>query len=263
MKNSLNFFWNIISDTFTYLFKNIKTFFKITSVFIVLWTVGIFFVVPLFCNAPDKVCTFGNAGMLTAGVLFFVMSAIVAVNIIRHFFRKQEYKWFHLSISRTTLKFMAYNIALAALVILPTAIIIILTNYLMISSAATDMNFLLKIAPSIMLIGGFILCSRLYLVYGASALGEKMTLAKSFELTKGYTFSIWGAQILLYIPVMVIMYLFMLIPNWMMTHLSNEWASVVYFLYVVIGITISLFETALKASYYAHLYQYFCKKKKK
>lgn len=240
-----------VRHSFVYVLKNIKTFFKIISVFSILWLAEIADGLPFLCSANEAYCRDDSASNLL-GVLLYVAATIVSVNIIRHIILKEETKWFHLRFGTNNLKFIGYNLLIAAMIIVPTALILMIAEVSAASNASASVKTFSSVLGLLTMLGLGIFCCRLVLVYGGASINDKeMTLGKSYNLTRGNTLKIFLGQILLSLPVVFVVFLIFSFYK------TTTWGIIGDSVFVLLGITCSFFDSAIKASYYCHLYQYF------
>ena len=186
------------------------------------------------------------------GILLYVAATVVSVSIIRNIILKEETKWFHLRFGTNNLKFIGYNLLIAAMIIVPTALIIMIGEASAMSNASAPVKTFASILGLLTMIGLGIFCCRLVLVYGGASINDKeMTLGKSYNLTHGNTLKICIGQILLSLPVICVVFLIFSFYK------TTSWGIIGDSIFVLLGITCSFFDSAVKASYYCHLYQYF------
>lgn len=240
-----------VSRSFMYIIKNLSTLGKICSVFIVLWFAEMLCGLPALCSVNESYCIQSNASNVLLALLYLSM-AIVSVNTIRSIILKQEFKWFHLSVGAYTLRYIGYAVLLWLMVVLPTAMILMISH----SAGQTQVSVItavfLGVASFATCIGMVLFCLRLYLVYAGSAIGDRdMTLGKSYTLTAGNMLKIFGGLVLIAVPTFVIVAVLTVVYR------MTEWGFIGDSVFVLLGMLCSYFDTALKASFYSHLYQYF------
>ena len=240
-----------VSRSFMYIIKNFSTFGKICSVFVVLWVAEMLCGLPALCSVNESYCIQSNTSNILLS-LIYLSSAIVAVNTIRSIILKQEFKWFHLPVGTYTLRYIGYTILLSLMIILPTALILMISNTSANTQISSGTATFLSVTTFATFLGMILFCLRLYLVYAGSAIGDKeMTLGKSYNLTSGNMLKILGGQILIEVPTFAIVAILTIIYN------LTEWGFIGNSIFVLLGLLCSYFNTALKASYHSHLYQYF------
>ena len=240
-----------VRRSFLYVVKNSKEFLKITSVFIILWIAEIIDGLPFLCSANESYCRDDLSSNLI-GILLYIAATVVSVSIIRHIILKEETKYFHLHFGKNNLRFIGYNLLIAAMIIVPTALILMIGEVSATTNASSQMKAFASMLSLITIIGLAVFCCRLVLIYGGASIDDKeMTLGKSYHLTRGNTLKICIGQILLSLPMIIAAFLIFSIYN------VTSWGIVGSSIFVLLGIMCSFFDSALKASYYCHLYQYF------
>ena len=243
--------WETISHSFLYIIKNIKTICQICSVFLILWLINIFSGHPLLCNASKENCM-TQWLPLSFAIIQYLACAVITVETIRSIVFKQNHKWFHLYLGKHHIRYIAYNVAIALMVIIPSALILMIVKSTDARNLSDFTIALLGAAFISTLIGLSIFCCRLYLVYGGAALNDRnMTFAKSYMLTKGNMLKICIGQLILTLPTILMVYIassiyFAFTPNAYNQSLYSLWIILCYFL-----------EATIKGSYYCHLYQFF------
>lgn len=248
-----------IVRSFMYVIKNLSVLAKICSVFLLLWIAEILAGLPALCSADESYCRFDAVSRILM-LLMYLSSAIVSVNTIRGIILKQEFKWFHLPAGRYTVSYIGYTLLIATMIIIPSALILMITGAGQYAGISGQTAAFLHAAFLATFIGLSIFCFRLYLVFAASAIGDKeMTLSKSYALTKGNMLKIFLGQMLLVIPTILIVIIVLNIYQ------MTEWGLVGNSVFVLLGMICSYFDAAVKASYHSHLYQFFiyCSKNNK
>ena len=243
--------WETVSHSFLYVLKNIKAIGQICSVFLILWILNIFSGQPLLCNTEKENCMAQWLPWCFT-ILQYIACAVITVDVIRYIVLKKDYKWFHLYLGKQHFRFIAYNMAIALMIIIPSALILMIAKNSYDQNLSVYTQALLGAAFISTLIGLSIFCCRLYLVYGGAALNDQeMTFAKSYMLTKGNMLKICIGQLILTIPTILLVYIasnlyFAFTPTVFSKCLYSLWILMCYF-----------FEASIRGSYYCHLYQYF------
>lgn len=237
--------------SFMSVIKNISTFAKICSIFVLLWIAEIMAGLPALCSANESYCRFDTASHILM-LLMYLSSAVVSVNTIRGIILKQDFKWFHLPVGKYTVSYIGYTLLIAAMIIIPSALILMISGAGEYAGISKQTAAFLNAAFIATFIGLSIFCFRLYLVFAASAIGDKeMTLAKSYALTRGNMLKIFFGQMILVIPTILI------VVATLSIYRITEWSIVGNSIFVLIGMCCSYFDAAVKASYHSHLYQFF------
>lgn len=240
-----------VSKSFTYLLRNFKTFLKICSVFLILWIADLVTGHPILCNFNVIPCSSSSTSWIM-NILMYLAATIVSVEIIRHIILKQEYQWGHLSFGMNNIRYIAYNMLIALMVILPSALMLMIALYADSSNVSRLTSGILRASFIVTLIGLSVFCCRLYLVYVGAAIGNRsMSLGRSYLLTAGNMLLICIGQMLLAIPTIILVYLCYGIYSFLPTNELTQgmFAALILLCY--------FFDAALKASYYSHLYQFF------
>ena len=240
-----------IKRSFLYVIKNAKDICKICSVFISLWILNIICGQPMLCNATDKECL-TKLLPFSFALLLYLSCVIITVNLIRKIVLKQSYKWFHLYLGKCHFRYIVYNIIIALMVIIPSALILMIVKTTEAQNLSSLTVAFLGTAFISTLVGLSIFCCRLYLIYGGAAVNDtEMTLAKSYMLTEGNMLKICIGQIILTLPTVILTYLasslYFAFPPTLIT--QNLFSLCLIFCY--------FFEASIKGAYYGHLYQYF------
>ncbi len=240
-----------VRRSFLYAVKNTKLFLKISSIFIVLWGAEILDGLPFLCSIEESYCRDDFSSNMI-GILLYLASTIISVSTIRHIILKEETQWFHLHFGKNNIRFIGYNLLIAAMIIVPTALFIMIGEISATTNASAPMKAFTHILGLLTMIGLGIFCCRLVLIYGGSAINdEEMTLGKSYNLTRGNTLKICFGQVLLSLPMIIAAFLIFSFYKTM------SWGIIGNSIFVFLGILCSFFDSAIKASYYCHLYQYF------
>ena len=192
--------WETVSHSFVYVIKNIEAFFKICSIFLILWILEIPADFPSLCLIDTSYCKITDIDFFFS-IILFIASTIIAANFIRYIILRQESKWFQLSVGTYNLRYIGYTLLISSMIVIPSALMFMIKENALISGVSEWTIMLFNGIGLATFIGLSIFCFRLYLVYGASAIDDReMTLAKSYTLTSGNMLKICIGQILLMIP---------------------------------------------------------------
>ena len=252
MKNNINLpMFETVYRSFTCVLKNFKPFLKICSFFIILWFIELATNLPSLCSADEAYCRTDKIGNLMT-VIHYLAATIVSVSVIRFIILKEKTSWFHVRFGKNNIKFIAYNLLIALMIIIPSALMIMIGGAAKYSGSSPVTTKLFASLGILTFIGLCVYCFRLCLVYAGSAINDKsMTLSKSHTLTNGNVLKIFFGQILLVIPTIIIVTIVYKV------YTLTEWNYVGKSIFVLAGILLSFFDSAVKASYYSHMYQYF------
>lgn len=252
MKNNISLpLFETVFRSFTCILRNFKPFLKICSFFIVLWLIELTTNLPSLCSADESYCRTDGIGNLIT-FLHYLAATIISVSVIRFIILKEDTAWFHIRFGKNNIKFIAYNILIALMIIIPSALMIMIGGMADYSNASAFITKVFASLGIVTFIGLCVYCFRLCLVYAGAAIYDKsMTLSKSHTLTNGNMLKIFIGQILLVIPTIILVAIVYKIYN------LSEWGTTGKSIFVLIGMLISFFDSAVKASYYSHMYQYF------
>ena len=239
-----------IYRSFMYVIHNIKTVCKISSIFLLLWPIGI------YVEAKTMEATSWRDVFDLQILWFFLLataSTIVAVSLIRHIILKERTNWFHFSFGMNNVKFIGYVIFMFLFVFLPPTLILFGEGIIDYHYGISDtLKGNLSLLAFLVLIIAFFFSGRFYLIFTASAINDKkMSLASSFKMTAENTLKISCGIVLLVIPTILITKI--INSFYTQPDLSLPLASFL----VLLIMCCSFFDSAVKASYYSHLYQYF------
>lgn len=252
MKNKINLpLMETVYRSFFFVLHNINVVAKICSVFLILWLIEIATNLPSLCSADDNFCRTDITSNFIA-VLQYLAATIVSVSMIRYTILKEEPKWFHLRFGINNLKFIGYNMLIALMIIIPSALMIMIGGATQYAGSSIFITKLLTSVGIATFIGLCVYCFRLYLVFAGAALNDKnMSLSKSYALTSGNMLKIFIGQVILVIPTIIIATIVYKIYNTLeLGYLGKS-------VFVLLGMALSFFDSAIKASYYSHMYQYF------
>lgn len=251
MNNKINLpLWETVRHSFMYTIKNLPVIAKISSVFLILWLICIAMEINLVLDPNVTFNDIWETELLCA-TLTALASTIVSVSFIRHIIQKQQTKWFHLSFGMNNIKFIGWNILLFLIVFLPSFFILAgaaLADYQGVSASIVKT---LSWASLFILLIMLVYVGRVYIIYAASAINAKLTLQKAFALTQGNTFKIFCGTLILLLPTIILTHI--LIKLYQLPDLNIAGACFLSLL----SMTVTFFDSSIKASYYSHLYQFF------
>lgn len=252
MNNKINLpLLETVYRSFFFVLHNINATAKICSVFLILWLIEIATNLPSLCSADDTFCRTDITSNIVA-VLQYLAATIASVSMIRYIVLKEETKWFHMRFGINNIKFIGYNILIALMIIIPSALMIMIGGATQYAGSSVFITKLLTSIGIATFIGLCVYCFRLYLVFAGAALNDKnMSLSKSYALTSGNMLKIFMGQIILVIPTIILATIIYKIYN------LFEWGYVGKSVFVLLGMALSFFDSVIKASYYSHMYQYF------
>lgn len=242
--------WECLRRSFSYVLANFDAFVKIASVWFLVLIYEAVAGFPSLCGIREGACPSESLQNLSV-VVISLASIAIAVGFCRHIILKEKVNYLHFSFGRRELKYLAYSLFLFLLIIIPSALIIgILANilkYVGVNIPGTSVIFILL--PIIIAV----ICARFFIILPAIAVDDKdISLKVAFALTKGNANKIFWGQALMMLPVIIIL-----------TILSSLYDAmglggfVADFIMAALVLGFSFLDTALKAAYFSHIYQYF------
>jgi len=242
-------FFETIRRSFLYVMVNFKDFAKLTLPA---------FAVMIYEMSTDfqAICSIRPAGCedslrnKCSLILLGLVSIALAVVYCRRIILKDVGNFWTPASLRRIVSYLLYNIFLLFMIAFPSYLLIILLS-LLLSSVALPESFayVLVLIP----VGITMLLSRFFLVFPAVTVDDtKVKLKESFFMTKGNINRIFWGQIVMMLPGMVLLVVLSSVYNIIgsSTYLTNV-------IFTLLFVALSFFDTCLKSSFYAHIYQYF------
>ena len=126
MKNNINLpMFETVYRSFTCVLKNFKPFLKRCSFFIILWFIELATNLPSLCSADEAYCRTDKIGNLMT-FIHYLAATVVSVSVIRFIILKEKTSWFHVRFGKNNIKFIAYNLLIALMIIIPSALMIMI-----------------------------------------------------------------------------------------------------------------------------------------
>lgn len=242
-------FWETVRRSFGFVFGNPGLFFKVTLGWYAIAIFEIFTDFPTVCNMNEQNCANDWAEKIAMVLISFASIAIV-IAYCRVLILNMKVGRVYFSFGRRGLIYLVYNIALLFIIAVPSAISIAIVGYVLSLIKTPDYAYiLLALLPLIFAIIGV----RLFLVLPAIAVDNKqMTMRQSFRITKGNGNKIFWGQVLMSVPMVVLAILMGIVFQFIG---YDSWLLKLGF--VLVFMILTYLDAALKASFYAHIYQYF------
>ena len=243
-------FWECLRRSFLYVLANLGALAKISSVWFLILIYEAVAGFPSLCSLKEGNCP--SEGYQNLSVVIASLASIaIAVGFSRQIILKEPRGYFHFSFGRCELKYLLYSLMLFLLIIIPSIITIGILGGILkaIGIQGSGAMLLLAIIPLMIAIT----VARCFIILPAIAVDDKdLTMEKAFKLTKGNANKIFWGQALLMLPVIILV-----------TLLSSVYENlgtdnfVADFIMALLLLGLSFFDTALKISFYSHVYQYF------
>lgn len=236
--------------SFLYVFANFDSFFKIASVWFFILVYEAIFGFPSLCGLKEGSCP--SEGYQNLSVVMVSLASIaVAVGFSRQVVLKEHSRYFRFSFGRREIKYLAYSLILFLLIVVPSVVGIgILASILRIIGIQGGITTIIMVIVPLIVAT---ICSRFFIIFPAIAVEDKeLDMKKSFELTKGNANKIFWGQAVMMLPVVVIVTL--LSSFYEVMELGGFIGD---FIFATLLLGLSFLDSALKSSYYSHVYQYF------
>lgn len=249
-------FWETIFRSFMHPFLNFSLFIKLSAVWMVFLAYEIFMGFPSLCSLYSDNC--GETWSERISVILTALASLsITVSYCRAVILKENFNNFHFSFGKRELLFLGYNILFAFVLFIPMLLVLL---------AIVFIGKILGFPPaiSIILIAGALLIITTYLiglslVFPAISVDNKeIRFKEAWEITKGNGSRILWSQVVLFIPYV----LFIFIIGILFRMIGVE-SLVIKIIYAAVLMALTYFGACLRASYYAHIYQYFIFYKKK
>ncbi len=240
-------FWETVRRSYIYAAVNFKTFLKLASLWLLVLTAyEILTGFPSLCNNEKGACPGIGMTSLLQSLAFILISTAYIRSLVLH----RQPKWFSVSFGMPELRYIGYALLIIAVIAVPS-LLFMYTYGVVVGLLRLPQSFglLMLLFPVIIAV----YCSRLYLVLPATAVGNKdVDLRKAWNLACGNANKIFWGLLLMTLPIVAGLIVLSVIYN-LLPQDNLIIRSVIAFFWV--GVT--LFDAALKGSFYGHMYQYF------
>lgn len=247
-------FGEAIKRSFNFTFNHIDSFFKISLLWgLIITGMDAFEGFSSLCMAGDESCA-AQQGLNLYMIMMFFAGISISISYIIYVIERTEYKrLFNLRLGKKDFKYMWAMIKLIFAGVLISVLVGLLFGIIgraMGLGTVRQISFVFSMI-SFFFVGMFL--SRYALVFPAIALENKeINFEMSYTLTKGNINAIFWGAIVISLP--------MMLANIIITSLYFAIGGdniIINFLFSFALIMASLFNEALKASFFAHVYQYF------
>ncbi len=242
-------FFETIRRSFLFVLVNFKDFAKLTlpAFAIMIYEMSTNF--QSICSIKPTGCEDSLSNKCSL-LLLGVVSIALAVVYCRRIILKDVGDFWTLASFRRIVSYFLYNIFLLFMIALPSYLLIVVLSLLLSSvTLPENVGYLLLLIP----FGLTMFLSRFFLVFPAVTVDDKaLKLKESFYMTKGNVNRIFWGQIVMMLPGMVLL---MILSNAYNIAASSSY--VTNFIFTLLFVALSFFDTCLKSSFYAHIYQYF------
>lgn len=237
-----------VTRSFKYFFENFSLYARLATLGFVVVLFDMFTNFPTLCAMRGIDCA--QTWQQSASTFLLMLISVAAIIL---YCRNVVYKTTAMgwgSFLRSMALYILFSIFMVLLIAVPSIILMIL--YGMIFPNAGNHVILDKLILFIPLLIA-IAAAPVFLIFPAIAVKDKtFSLKKVFQLAKGNSNRIFWGQFLMMVPCGIII----LLLNWLYkvigvdNYLLNE-------AFIIVVIAVSLADSCLKASFYAHIYQFF------
>lgn len=240
-------FGETVRRSYAYAVVNLKTFLKLAAIWLPLLTVyEILNGFPALCSKDDGTCSGSGLSSLLLSLAFILISVAYIRSLITH----RQPKWFSVSFGRPELKYIGYALLIILVILIPSVVLMyaygVIVSVLRLPQA---LSLLMLVFPLVVAV----YCSRLYLVLPAVAVENKeITLQKAWDITRGNANKIFWGLFLMSLPIVIGLVVLSVVNSFIAPE-SLALRSFVAFFWVAL----TLYDAALKGSFYGHIYQYF------
>ena len=217
--------------------------------------VGLISLVPEFINGFPSLCSLsaegcqGSSQQTLFNFLLLVASVAALVNYSRSIILKTPVDFVSWGFWRRSIKYIFASIGLTFVIITP--FLLLAGIYAAVFSAESEaLIYLLLIVP---LIAWMVWLSPVFLYFaGITVDDKKMTIKEAFRLCKGNRNKIFWGQSLMMLPCAIGVLVLTLVYQ-----IFTPEIYISKMIYAILLVTVSFLDTCFKASFFAHIYQFF------
>lgn len=244
-------FLETIKRSFVYSIYNFSLFLKVSSVALFLVVIEAFNDFPILCTLGEGECSQDTINTLTSLFMMFLSIGVI-VNYCRSIILKSDIDFYSWSFIRRSLWYLLASVAFGLFVFLPFMLFAGVYGYILqlFGWGEIDAVYMLLVLP---LIAWIIYLSPLFMIFVAITVDDKsMTIKEAFKITKGNSNKIFWGQIIMMLPCTIAIY-----ALGTLYQITGADTYIVKFVYMFILLALSFLDSCFKASFFAHIYQYF------
>lgn len=241
-------FVETIRQSFMYFFNNLGLYVKLATLGIVVVLFDMFAGFPTLCAMRGTECAQSWQQSVSTLLLMLVSVSAIIMYCRNVVFKSTAMSW--PAFARAVLLYVIFSVFLVMLIVVPSIAVMFLYGVI-VPGAGTHilLERLLLFVPLLLAI----VAAPVFLIFPAVAVEDtSFNIGRVFAIAKGNRNRIFWGQFLMMVPcgvvILVLNYLYRVIG--VDNYLINE-------LFVIVVIAFSLADSCLKASYYAHVYQFF------
>lgn len=240
-------FLETIKRSFLYVIFNGNTFLKVSFIGLVILIFEALSGFPMMCSLNPQNCSKNNI-QLVSNLLIFLISAAVIINYCRAVVLKSAPDYMSLGFLRRISKYILVMLSLSFAIIVVAVLASLI--FRMIGNIDGNVIYLVSAALGLILV---VCMSPIFLYLAAIAIdNNELSIRQYFILSRGNYNKIFWGQTLLMFPGVILMFFISAIYQ---LYPAEEFiGKLVYTIFLVVA---SLFDTCVKGSFFAHIYQYF------
>ena len=246
-------FLETLSRSFMYTLYNWELFLKVISVGVIAVLWEMFNGFPVLCSFSDAECV-GGAAQSVSSLLILLISVGIIVNYCRAIILKAPIDFRSGGFFRRVLFYILASFLLMLTIVVPFILLTLLYGMILgFIGMENDVGNMTYLFSAVILVAWCICLAPVFLVFAAITVDDKsITVKQAYALCKGNFNKIFWGQTLLMIPVAIVVYLLALLYQAMGVE-----SYVVKFIFMVLALALSFLDSCFKASFFAHIYQYF------
>lgn len=246
-------FIETLSRSFMYTLCSPKLFLQIAALGLAVLVIEMLGGFPVLCSLGEGKCQEG-AWQTTSSLAILLVSVAMIINYCRAVILKADIDFISLGFWKRSVKYILATLLLGLAIILPLMGFGIV--YGMISYASgTEEPFggIGYIVMFVVLVAWCIYLAPAFLIFAAITVDDKtITVAEAYRLTKGNFNKIFWGQSIMMIPGAILLYVLALIYN-----IIGADMYITDLLFTILVLALSFLDSCFKASFFAHVYQYF------
>lgn len=244
-------FLETVKRSFLYTICNSKLFLKISSVALILIVVEALTGFSMLCTLSDGDCPQNPINMISS-FLLMILSVGAIVNYCRAIILKSDIDFYSWKFVGRVAKYILLSIVFGLMVMVPLILYAFIYG-VGLQVYGWEESAVSNLSVGILTLLWVIWLSPLFLVYAAITVDDKtINIKEAFRLAKGNYNKIFWGQALLMLPCAIAIF----ILGWLYQTVGAE-SYIAKFAFLFILIALSFLDSCFKASFIAHIYQYF------
>lgn len=245
-------FIETIKRSFSYVLGTPKLLLGSISIGIVAFIYEIFSGFPILCSLGVQVCE-ESTKQSVSNLIIVLVSASIIINYCRGIILKSPFDFRSLSLVRRIALYILTAIGLYFAILLIGVLSSALVSSVFYLLGYKGINEVFSLVLLIMMVVAAIILAPVFVLFAGIAVDDKtLSLKEAFKITKGNNNKIFWGQIIMMLPCGSLMVLLSVLSAY--TGAESYMAKL---LYCITLLLISFVDSCFKASFFAHIYQYF------